>query len=574
MDEVPLALALAGAYLAKVTTRCSDYRRLYKESLKTHLESSSGLSSFKDRTALAIWKISYNHVIKDQNNFSAQSQVELTEDSDSNFSVASLESSRASTMASPATSTSDIVPINRDSAMEIVNVILKDPQLRDLLDKSFELLQPEKVTRNFRRALRSFSQDLMLEAKTPTQELAAKFLGQRSRQISALLREQIHPSASLDLPDHNVDILREERLRKFLRGLQPDFTQGSLQQAEEQLVDEDSEQDEYGDPDDRPDLSRMREWLLTANAMQNLRDRFRSFLYPEKEIIVVEPRVKANVDSPGTLKAPGKVQSLPEEEHQIVLEDKDKIDEGDPLTESTPNQISTVLPNLGAYKDVRDSFGPGRVRLEWTCVGAFLHNTELIYLQISTEPLQICGHTSYDDFRELRSGAVATYAEKLRKSGYVTHAQPTTTKSGIPRTFMTAVGNKVIAVSRSISTLKSDNKGGNVKPKARKFATIQCSPTPDVTCRWLHLCIKKRPSDNVTKLEPLHICKDEEERELKDAGLFKLLHKTWKTQRTWTDLILFKLKRIEFIKVRQHMGTVSRSLLLNTTSFRRSQTTQ
>lgn len=69
------------------------------------------------------------------------------------------------------------------------------------------------------------------------------------------------------------------------------------------------------------------------------------------------------------------------DEHQIVLEGKDKMNEGGPLTESTSNQIPTenlivnnhsVLPNFWSYIDVRKPFGPGRVRLEWTCVSTFL----------------------------------------------------------------------------------------------------------------------------------------------------------------------------------------------------------
>ena len=111
---------------------------------------------------------------------------------------------------------------------------------------------------------------LLLEAQTLPQEQAAKFVGQRSRQVSVLLREKIHPSDPLQLSGHNEDALGEERLRDFLGGHQPICTQESLQpQAEE-----DSEQDDYGDPDDRPDMSTLREWLLASNAMQNLKDRF------------------------------------------------------------------------------------------------------------------------------------------------------------------------------------------------------------------------------------------------------------------------------------------------------------
>lgn len=75
-----------------------------------------------------------------------------------------------STMASSATSVIGKASIVPDCFTEIVNLLLKDQQLQDLLDKSFKSLQSKKVTRNLRRALRSFSQDMLLEAETPLQE--------------------------------------------------------------------------------------------------------------------------------------------------------------------------------------------------------------------------------------------------------------------------------------------------------------------------------------------------------------------------------------------------------------------
>jgi len=203
---------------------------------------------------------------------------------------------------------------------------------------------------------------LLLEAQTLPQEQAAKFVGQRSRQVSVLLREKIHPSDPLQLSGHNEDALREERLRDFLGGHQPICTQESLQpQAEE-----DSEQDDYGDPDDRPDLSTLREWLLASNAMQNLKDRLRIFLYPEK----ANPRSKTTADNPEKV-----LLFLAEEEHQIVFEGKDIISHGGPLTESTPDQILTEIlfvNNPSVLSDLTDNlrqpFGSGYVRLEWTCV--------------------------------------------------------------------------------------------------------------------------------------------------------------------------------------------------------------
>jgi hypothetical protein len=143
---------------------------------------------------------------------------------------------------------------------------------------------------------------------------------------------------------------------------------------------------------------------------------------------------------------------------------------------------------------------------------------------------------------------VAAYAEKLLQSGYVTQAEPTTQADGAASTLLTAAKNSLVAVRRNIPSLSLKEHRYSIKPKARKFAAIQCSPT--VKCRWLHLCLKKRPNDKVTKLEPLHICKDDEGKALTDASFFKLLRRTWKQQRTWKDLVLFTLTRIEFIKVK------------------------
>ncbi|KAE8447544.1 hypothetical protein EG329_010674 [Mollisiaceae sp. DMI_Dod_QoI] len=162
--------------------------------------------------------------------------------------------------------------------------------------------------------------------------------------------------------------------------------------------------------------------------------------------------------------------------------------------------ISSISSKLWNYIFPKKLLAPGIVRLEWTCS---------------------CGHTSHDDTRELRPGAVADYATKLVQSGYVTRAQPTNHASGATATFITAARNKVTAVGRNIPGFESSTRGQRVKLKRRKFAAIQCSSTPGITCRWLHLCLKPRPNARVTKLEPLHICKNDEAKDLTDATFFK-----------------------------------------------------
>jgi hypothetical protein len=126
LDGIPLALATAGAYLDQTAGSFSDYLRLYRESWVRLTETSPELSSYENRTIHSTWQISFDH-IKQQNDLAARLfQTTLNNDSDSDFSVTSLESFNASTMASSATLISDIALIVLDSATEIVNLLIKD----------------------------------------------------------------------------------------------------------------------------------------------------------------------------------------------------------------------------------------------------------------------------------------------------------------------------------------------------------------------------------------------------------------------------------------------------------------
>ena len=83
------------------------------------------------------------------------------------------------------------------------------------------------------------------------------------------------------------------------------------------------------------------------------------------------------------------------------------------------------------------------------------------------------------------------------------------------------------------------------KPTSAKDMEMQCLPANK--CRWLHICLKKPPY--ATKLEPLHVCKDKEKKDYTDASFFKALRLAYYKQRSWTEKMLFKLKRIEFVEV-------------------------
>src|SRR5450432_4455997 len=71
LDGLPLALAIAGAYLDQVAMSLSDYLRLYKESWAKLQKTSPELSSYEDRTLYSTWQISFEHVER-RNVLSAQ----------------------------------------------------------------------------------------------------------------------------------------------------------------------------------------------------------------------------------------------------------------------------------------------------------------------------------------------------------------------------------------------------------------------------------------------------------------------------------------------------------------------
>ena len=45
------------------------------------------------------------------------------------------------------------------------------------------------------------------------------------------------------------------------------------------------------------------------------------------------------------------------------------------------------------------------------------------------------------------------------------------------------------------------------------------------------------------------MCKDEEQNEFTDASFFKTLRDAYWKQRTWSEKLLFRLRKIEFVEV-------------------------
>lgn len=165
----------------------------------------------------------------------------------------------------------------------------------------------------------------------------------------------------------------------------------------------------------------------------------------------------------------------------------------------------------------------GTSRLSWTCR---------------------CGYQSFDDFQELDEGVVAEFADELLRSGYITHANVSTGAARETPGLFRQASNAFVTFRGSINGLRSSILPLFSKPTAVDPIALQC--LPEGRCRWLHLCLKKRPY--ATQLESLHVCIDDNQHKFIDATFFKALRKAYYGRRTWRDKALFALRKIQFVE--------------------------
>lgn len=158
----------------------------------------------------------------------------------------------------------------------------------------------------------------------------------------------------------------------------------------------------------------------------------------------------------------------------------------------------------------------------------------------------MCGYQAYDDFQELEDTAVEDFAKDLTAAGYISHARISHYADGNISKLKMKVNNALVGARKRVYRLKSATYPSFSTSDSNTSIALSCLPTRQ--CRWLHLCLKKRPY--ATKLESLHVCKDEQRNDYTDATFFQALSKAYYENRTWKEKLLFKLKRIEFVEVR------------------------
>ncbi|KAL2074100.1 hypothetical protein VTL71DRAFT_7878 [Oculimacula yallundae] len=224
-------------------------------------------------------------------------------------------------------------------------------------------------------------------------------------------------------------------------------------------------------------------------------------------------------------------------------------------SESYVNEASTritLLHSRSAYESAH--FIPWMFSERWCAlcrsIEGFLISQNL--LTISRLPTGItrlswkcgCGHEAFDDFQELKPNGVLDLAKDLMVAGYITHARVSNQANGPVYALRTKVSNAFVGARRRIFGLRSMTLPSFSTSSSNSSIALQCLPSQ--TCRWLHMCLKKRPY--ATKLEPLHVCKDKQRNNYNDATFFQALRNAYYTQRSWKEKLLFQLKKIEFVE--------------------------
>lgn len=196
-----------------------------------------------------------------------------------------------------------------DATDELVQLLLLDEQLGRLLSSGFQRTgAADKIERNYTRLLRHFATDLREESKSPVEQHVARLVKFRARFISQTLVAAVDPMKS-DRTTQMEALLQQgeergERIEGYLLSLDNDFVDPSrlginsqletlLPQDEEKgdrkklikrAVDSDDDSsDESDDENNRPNLSQLRAFILSSNALVSLRTRFKNFLSPEPE---------------------------------------------------------------------------------------------------------------------------------------------------------------------------------------------------------------------------------------------------------------------------------------------------
>ena len=257
---------------------------------------------------------------------SSSSQNETTEIAveDSVFGDTSSVSSLADTTfsdqgasLSSQSSTEDLIT----AADELVALLQADKELKPLYTIALTKasLGAERFERNFHRLLKMYAKDLKVEAKEPLHYMAAQLTYSRARYVVNAIRKQYDQDYK-DRTEKLAFAIRQkarERLDRYLSRLDPRDQHKALATDLNDDTDASTSDEDEWDNDSAPlrTLEQVKAFMISGEAIKNLRRRFKSFLdgsfgeslEPEQKglggINSPSPKQEQTVTSSGEVKA-------------------------------------------------------------------------------------------------------------------------------------------------------------------------------------------------------------------------------------------------------------------------------
>jgi ankyrin repeat protein len=229
-----------------------------------------------------------NEAVEEQE-FDLQSIVSLN-----TFHDSALGSSNPS-----AGSISSIQDLPQSAQQEVLLVLISDKNLRPLIDKAARKTDSDRFTRNIRRALMQYSEDLSKSATEVGEKAAAVILRRHSQWIASSLFDVTNPNRDTsnqrmkDLLKQDVDrrsVLERYLAEKSLHHAPPriDTTHSKIDEDGESISDM-SDEDTEDDPK-FPNLDHLKRFLTAGQAFENLKWKISDFIRPERPPI---PRKKS-----------------------------------------------------------------------------------------------------------------------------------------------------------------------------------------------------------------------------------------------------------------------------------------
>lgn len=301
---------------------------------------------------------------------------------------------------SPVGSSPDVA----DGTNELVRLLLLDEELGRLLSDGVQRTGAvSKAERKYTRLLRKFARNLFEEARSPVeQHVANKLVKSRARFISHTLVAAVDPLRSdrtlqMEALRQQGDV-RGERIERYLASLENNFAGpprlGENSKAPEILRPQDEEKEEGkkltkqplgsndGSPDEsdeesvRPNLSRLKDFVLSSHALVALRARLKNSLSPEQDTKLLA-KVHAHTKETG-----GRIPSV-EPAQEASHHSKDQAVDIDKRVSNFEVWLQKLLV-LGRWKLVdeetisafvgatihfiRPKLPKGHQRITWVCV--------------------------------------------------------------------------------------------------------------------------------------------------------------------------------------------------------------